>query len=83
MFILLDTGYSSSFENDALIKNTSKRKNKSLNTGASEHITSWEVRDPHLMGFFTSLNYVMETLILHFDYQMPLNYQYAHIHTKP
>ena len=28
LFILLDTGYSSSFQNDAPIKNTSKRKNK-------------------------------------------------------
>ena len=32
MFIFLDTCFSPFFENDALIKDNSKRKNKPLNT---------------------------------------------------
>ena len=55
MFTFLDTCFSSFFENDALIKNTSKRKNKPLNTVSLQtHYLLGNERPPHLMGFFIS-----------------------------
>ena len=56
MFILLDTGYLSSFENDAL-KIPVREKINPKTQWASEHITSWEMSapPPHLMGFFISV----------------------------
>ena len=57
MFILLDTGYLSSFENDAL-KIPGREKINPKTQQVSEHITFWEVRAPppsHLIGFFISV----------------------------
>ena len=45
MFILLDTGYLSSFENDAL-KIPGREKINPKTQQVSEHITFWEVRAP-------------------------------------
>ena len=74
MFILLDAGYVSSFENDALKIPVREKINPKTQWA------SWEVRasPPTWRDFSSVLNYVMETLIFHYNYERSLNDQYVH-----